>query len=113
METTRKPAPIVKCQYCKWQGSSRGLFTHVRLSHPAISEVPPNSKRVHPLNILSSTIKKPIKPAFVGRITKDNYGALLINAFMELVQDQKFHEILKREGVNSKRVNSALGRINE
>lgn len=29
----RAPAKITKCPHCKWTGSARGLFSHVRLSH--------------------------------------------------------------------------------
>ena len=49
----RKPAVIVKCKYCEWKGSSRGLFTHVRLSHPGISKKPESTQKheYHPLAI--------------------------------------------------------------
>jgi hypothetical protein len=29
----REPAKIAKCPHCKWTGSARGLFSHVRLAH--------------------------------------------------------------------------------
>lgn len=50
-KSTRKPAPVVKCPYCDWKGSARGIFTHVRLGHPNEGYVkPPVSKKVsiHP-----------------------------------------------------------------
>ena len=28
------PATQVKCPHCEWKGSARGLFGHVRFSHP-------------------------------------------------------------------------------
>jgi hypothetical protein len=31
--TLRRPAKIVKCPYCDWKGSARGLFSHSRLMH--------------------------------------------------------------------------------
>lgn len=49
----RKPAVTVKCKYCNWTGSSRGLFTHVRLGHPGISKKPESTQRheYHPLSV--------------------------------------------------------------
>jgi hypothetical protein len=49
----RKPAVTVKCKYCEWKGSSRGLFTHVRLAHPGISKKPESTKKYeyHPLDV--------------------------------------------------------------
>ncbi len=51
--TSRKATTIVKCPYCDHTGSSRGLFTHVRLSHPGIEEKPKTSTKitVHPYDI--------------------------------------------------------------
>lgn len=31
--TERAPAKVTKCPHCKWTGSARGLFSHVRLAH--------------------------------------------------------------------------------
>jgi len=31
--TERAPAKVTKCPHCKWTGSARGLFSHVRLTH--------------------------------------------------------------------------------
>jgi len=31
--TERAPAKLTKCPHCKWTGSARGLFSHVRLTH--------------------------------------------------------------------------------
>ena len=49
----RKAAPIVKCPYCSHTGSSRGLFTHVRLAHPNINAKPKTATKitVHPYDI--------------------------------------------------------------
>lgn len=47
-KSLRAPAQIVQCPYCNHRGSTRGLFAHVRLAHPNISEKPPISKREHP-----------------------------------------------------------------
>jgi len=50
---SRKATVIVKCPHCNHTGSSRGLFTHVRLSHPGITEKPKTSTRiaVHPYDV--------------------------------------------------------------
>ena len=32
----RLPAKQSKCPHCNWVGSSRGLFSHVRLTHPGM-----------------------------------------------------------------------------
>jgi len=47
----KRPAPIVKCPYCEWRGSARGIFTHVRLGHPQLGSFkPPHSIEfvIHP-----------------------------------------------------------------
>ena len=59
----RKPAVTVKCKYCDWTGSSRGLFTHVRLGHPGISKKPESTQRheYHPQSInLENRVKERI-----------------------------------------------------
>jgi len=50
---TRKATAVVKCPYCSHTGSARGLFTHVRLSHPTIAEKPKTSTKItaHPYDI--------------------------------------------------------------
>ena len=42
------PAQKVQCPHCAWQGSARGLFTHVRLAHPEVdtSSVKTRGKRI-------------------------------------------------------------------
>ena len=50
---TRKATAVVKCPHCSHTGSARGLFTHVRLSHPSIAEKPKTSTKItaHPYDI--------------------------------------------------------------
>lgn len=50
---TRKASAIVKCPHCSHTGSSRGLFQHVRMSHPTIAEKPATSSFItaHPLDV--------------------------------------------------------------
>ena len=50
---TRKATAVVKCPHCSHIGSARGLFQHVRMSHPTIAEKPATSTIItaHPLDI--------------------------------------------------------------
>jgi hypothetical protein len=55
----REPARIVKCPYCEHKGSARGLFSHIRLSHPKqvdISRKLVSEKRSHPCDIKKGKI---------------------------------------------------------
>lgn len=47
-KTERKAAPLVKCPYCDHQGSSRGLFSHVRLAHQGKNIEKANEWKQHP-----------------------------------------------------------------
>jgi hypothetical protein len=53
LDKPRKSATIVKCPHCSHTGSSRGLFTHVRLAHPSITAKPKTSTRIvaHPYDV--------------------------------------------------------------
>ena len=46
LDGPRKSATIVKCPHCTRTMSARGLFTHVRLSHPGIIAKPKTSTRI-------------------------------------------------------------------
>jgi len=49
----RNAAAIVKCPHCPRTCSARGLYQHVRLSHPGITAKPKSSTRIvaHPYDI--------------------------------------------------------------
>jgi len=49
----RKSANIVKCPHCSRTMSARGLYPHIRLSHPGITQKPKTSTRivVHPYDV--------------------------------------------------------------
>lgn len=51
--TTRKATAIVKCPHCDHTGSARGLFSHVRMSHPGVIEKPKTATKImaHPYDI--------------------------------------------------------------
>ena len=67
----RKPAVTVKCKYCNWTGSSRGLFTHVRLGHPGITRKPESTKKheYHPLDV-NLRNKQTVLPYMDGKYSK-------------------------------------------
>lgn len=41
-KAARKPAQVVTCPHCSWEGSARGLFSHSRLAHPTLP--PPKTR---------------------------------------------------------------------
>ena len=124
---TRKPAPIVKCPHCKWVGSARGLFTHVRMAHPAINTKPPISKNKHPyeledkpLNDLARGFLRGVnqerstkKSAPITKREKEDFvlWATLVPALVYMFSDPDIKDILTSEGVNPKRLVVALGKI--
>ena len=85
-----KPAQIVKCPHCDWKGSARGLFGHVKLSHPGNEgAIRHSTKRVNPYAISKNTSKtigkasnKPVQP-----ISMENIGiALLVGTILKLIE---------------------------
>jgi hypothetical protein len=118
--TSRKPAPIVKCEHCNWKGSARGLFTHVRLSHPGISAKPPIAQLHHPLDIENSKVGN-VKPKRKRKYSSEDSSELLegtlvalgvafaIKLLQSLPNTQK--QTLQREGINLNQVVTALGKI--
>lgn len=59
--TERAPAKLTKCPHCKWTGSARGIFSHVRLAH---------SGKEHALNIRKENpyVIEKSKPKVLGGI---------------------------------------------
>ena len=51
----RKPAETVKCPHCSWNGSARGLFGHIRLTHPG-KEKNAITKAINPNSVIKSRI---------------------------------------------------------
>jgi hypothetical protein len=65
------PAQKVQCPHCAWQGSARGLFTHVRLGHP--------DKDTSSVRTKGKTFKRSItidNPHAIGSVTKAIQGKL-------------------------------------
>ena len=115
--SSRKPAPIVSCEYCKWKGSARGLFTHVRLSHPGIEKKPPVSKLVHPLSesqsISGTNTKRKRKRYGESSIDGDTMSLLFIVGIIAKIIEAlppREQKTLQREGINPSYVRS-LGSI--
>jgi len=116
--TSRKPAPIVRCQHCNWKGSARGLFTHVRLSHPAISEKPPIAVLKHPLDIDTKTSignSKPKRKHYTSTLNDTSETitllAISLSLVMKVLDYLPVRETLQREGINPNRVAKALGKL--
>ena len=119
--TSRKPAPIVKCEHCNWKGSARGLFTHVRLSHPGISTKPPTATFEHPLDVDRKSTVGYVKPKRKRKYNSEDSSELLdgalvaigvafaIKLLQSLPNTQK--RTLQREGINLNQVVTALGKI--
>jgi hypothetical protein len=96
-----KPAQIVKCPHCDWKGSARGLFGHVKLSHPGNEgAIKHASKRVNPYAVLknsSKTIGKasngPTKP-----LNMQDVGlTILVGIFLKVINDYMEADRIKRE----------------
>lgn len=53
LDKPRNAAAIVKCPHCPRTCSARGLYQHVRLSHPGITAKPKSSTRIvaHPYDV--------------------------------------------------------------
>jgi hypothetical protein len=113
--TSRKPAPIVKCEHCNWKGSARGLFTHVRLSHPGISAKPPTATFEHPLDVDRKTTVGSVKRNKRKRSNIDDDGALvalgIIALVVKVLDTLPVRQTLQREGINPNQVVRALGKI--
>jgi hypothetical protein len=116
--TTRKPAPIVKCEHCNWKGSARGLFTHVRLSHPAISTKPPTATFEHPLDVDRKTkvgYVKPKRKRFKSELENDLDNAAMITlglaVMIKLLDYMPVRKTLQSEGINPNLVVRALGKL--
>lgn len=110
---TRKPAMVVKCPHCKWEGSARGIYTHVRLSHPAIAEKPKTATHIvaHPYDVKGlGHVKDKIH-----RLDKVNHSDW-INLLVVPLAIKLFEELLMQNGVTlpskvGKPYQSAIGKI--
>jgi hypothetical protein len=75
--TERAPAKVTKCPHCKWTGSARGIFSHVRLVH---------SGKEHELNIRKENpyVIEKSKPKALGAIQRRKTMGELKNEKNEL-----------------------------
>jgi len=116
--TSRKPAPIVKCEHCNWNGSARGLFTHVRLSHPGISTKPPTATLQHPLDIdRKSSIgsvkqkRKRYPSEFDDTMNEVAMLTLGLALVVKVLEYLPVKQTLQREGINPNQIVKALGKV--
>lgn len=73
----RAAAKVTKCPHCKWTGSARGIFSHVRLAH---------SGKEHSLNIRKENpyVIEKSKPKTLGAILqRKTMGELKANKEIE------------------------------
>jgi len=61
--TERAAAKVTKCPHCKWTGSARGIYSHVRLAH---------SGKEHSLNIRKENpyVVEKSKPKALGALLR-------------------------------------------
>lgn len=96
-----KPAQIVKCPHCDWKGSARGLFGHVKLSHPGNEgAIRHSTKRVNPYAVsknVSKTIGKASnKPS--KDVSMEGVGiALLVGTIVKLIEQYFANERNKEQ----------------
>jgi hypothetical protein len=110
---SRKPAMVVKCPHCKWEGSARGIYTHVRLSHPTIAEKPKTATKIvaHPYDVKGlGHVKDKIH-----RLDKVNHSDW-INLLVVPLAIKLFEELLINNGVTlpskvGKPYRSAIGSV--
>jgi hypothetical protein len=110
---TRKPTAVVKCPYCSHTGSARGLFTHVRLSHPTIAEKPKTSTRItaHPYDIKGlGHVKKEIHRIEKKTLPKGEYDWLITIA-IQLLEKIMIENGLILQSKVGKPYSSAIGQI--
>lgn len=100
-----KPAQIVKCPHCDWKGSARGLFGHVKLSHPGKEgAIKHASKRVNPYAVSknsSKTIGKASNKPNNALSAQDFGIVLLVGTIVKLIEqyfaNEKNKELFKKQ----------------
>lgn len=112
----RKSATIVKCPHCPRTMSARGLYAHVRLSHPGIIAKPKISTRiiVNPYDVKG--IGRHIDTINIIKAKKrkepiiDPWIAILTGVIVKVVEQQfaKYKIPMQSEFINS---NKAIGSI--
>jgi len=110
---SRKPAMVVKCPHCKWEGSARGIYTHVRLSHPTIAEKPKTATKIvaHPYDVKGLGYVKDK----IHRLDRANTN-MWIDLLVVPLAIKLFEELLINNGIKlpskvGKPYSSAIGQI--
>ena len=109
----RKPAMIVKCPHCDWNGSARGLFTHVRLSHPKIAEKPKTATKInaHPYDINGlGHVKEKIHRIEKKALKQGEYD-WLINIAVKVLENIMIENGITLPSKVGKPYSSAIGQI--
>ena len=84
----RAPAKVTKCPHCKWTGSARGLFSHVRLTHGG---------KEHALNIRKENpyVIEKSKPKALGALKQRFDEKAELEAFIGLIVVKVMQEYSK------------------
>jgi len=93
--TERAAAKVTKCPHCKWTGSARGIYSHVRLAH---------SGKEHSLNIRKENpyVVEKSKPKALGALLrrkedKDELESLIGLIVVKFIEEySKMHDPLFR-----------------
>jgi hypothetical protein len=91
------PAQIVKCPHCSWKGSARGLFGHVRLTHPGkeqgVKYKPANPFALNSNKTLGKAPNSPTRP-----LSMEDVGlTIIVGVFLKLIDDYMKADRLRRE----------------
>jgi hypothetical protein len=111
---TRKATAVVKCPHCSHTGSARGLFTHVRLAHPTISEKPKTSTKItaHPYDINGlGHVKERIHRIEKKTLKKSEYDWLITIATKLLEKIMADNGLLPSKGYKPTAIGSIEPRI--
>jgi hypothetical protein len=91
------PAQIVKCPHCSWKGSARGLFGHVRLTHPgkeeAVKYKPANPFAVNSNKTVGKAPNSPTRP-----LNMEDVGlTIIVGVFLKLIDDYIKADRIRKE----------------
>jgi hypothetical protein len=100
-----KPAQIVKCPHCTWKGSARGLFGHVKLSHPGHEgAIRHSTKRINPYAIskdpqktIGKLPKQPVQPATLENVALAIIVGTVLNLIAQYFKTQEAQRKAKEE----------------
>ena len=116
LDKPRKATAIVKCPHCPRTCSARGLYQHVRMSHPGITAKPKSSTRIvaHPYDVKGlarhTETLNAIKKGAPKVAPVDPWVTLICGVIAKVIEQQfgKYQIPLQSKFINS---SSAIGSI--